>query len=155
MSVTTSRRTALITGVAALTLALGTSLADPAYAGEQPSNGQGANTEQSGGGDKTGIYAAARITYSGSVAPNGGTGNVTSADVNWTPPPCWYAPYLGAKDFKKKTVVGQPHELVGHRVLEPRRGSGGQRPVDSVRTAHAAVPKLPGRRPWAKLSPAG
>ncbi|MGV9510494.1 hypothetical protein ACWDQZ_33325 [Streptomyces tendae] len=102
MSVTTSRRTALITGLAALTLALGTSLADPAYAGEQPSNGQGADTEQSGGGDKTGIYAAARITYSGSVAPNGGTGNVTSADVNWTPPPCWYAPYLGAKDFKKK-----------------------------------------------------
>ncbi|MYS69754.1 hypothetical protein GTY88_04810, partial [Streptomyces sp. SID5926] len=102
MSVTTSRRTALITGLAALTLAVGTSLADPAHAGEQPSNGQGADTEQSGGGDKTGIYAAARITYSGSVAPNGSKGNVTSADVNWTPPPCWYAPYLGAKDFKEK-----------------------------------------------------
>jgi hypothetical protein len=77
-------------------------VAAPAYAGEQPSNAQGSNTEQSGGGDGNGIYAAASIEYSGSVAKNGDTGNVTSSDINWTPPPCWYAPYLGAKDFKKK-----------------------------------------------------
>ncbi|MFJ8085064.1 hypothetical protein ACIQ6Y_31155 [Streptomyces sp. NPDC096205] len=76
-------------------------LTEPAYAGEQPGNTQGSNTEQSGGGDGNGIYATARITYSGSVAKGGGKGNVTSADVNWTPPPCWYAPFLGAKDFKK------------------------------------------------------
>ncbi|MFB7084131.1 hypothetical protein [Streptomyces sp. NPDC056296] len=83
-------------------LALGIAFADPVYAGEQPSNTEGANTEQTGGGDETGIYAAAQIQYSGSVADDGGTGNVTSADVNWDPPPCWYAPYLGAKDFKRK-----------------------------------------------------
>jgi hypothetical protein len=52
--------------------------------------------------DGNGIYAAARIQYSGSVAKNGGTGNVTSSDANWTPPPCWYVPYLGAKNCKKK-----------------------------------------------------
>ncbi|KES07984.1 hypothetical protein BU52_06025 [Streptomyces toyocaensis] len=99
---TRSRPTTPAIAAAALTLTLGIALAEPAQAGEQPSNTQGSATEQSGGSDRTGIHAAARITYSGSVAKNGGTGNVTSADVNWTPPPCWYAPYLGAKDFKKK-----------------------------------------------------
>ncbi|MFI9819830.1 hypothetical protein ACIHFC_05030 [Streptomyces sp. NPDC052013] len=94
-------RTAL--GAAALTLALGALiLTEPAYSAEPKRNDRGTSTEQTGGGDKTGIYAAARIQYSGSVAKNGGTGNVTSTDVNWTPPPCWYAPYMGAKDFKKK-----------------------------------------------------
>jgi hypothetical protein len=77
-------------------------LAEPAHAGEQPGNTQGSNTEQLGGSDDTGIYAAAKIQYSGAVTKNGSTGNVTSSDVNWTPPPCWYAPYLGAKDFKEK-----------------------------------------------------
>lgn len=103
MPVNRSRRTALSAGITALTLAFGvTALTEPAYSAEPSSNGNGATSEESGGSDDTGIYAAARITYSGSVAKNGGTGNVTSADVNWTPPPCWYAPYLGAKDFKKK-----------------------------------------------------
>ncbi|MER7897400.1 hypothetical protein ABTX62_15095 [Streptomyces sp. NPDC096046] len=77
-------------------------LTEPAHAVEPTSNGRGASTEQVGGGKKAGIYAAARIQYSGSVAKGGGTGNVTSSDVSWTPPPCWYAPYLSAKDFKKK-----------------------------------------------------
>ncbi|MGW9397151.1 hypothetical protein [Streptomyces sp. NPDC055642] len=77
-------------------------LPEAAYAAKPVGSDKGASTEQAGGGDGTGIYAAARITYSGSVAKNGGSGNVTSADVNWDPPPCWYAPYLGAKDFKKK-----------------------------------------------------
>ncbi|MFF3344711.1 hypothetical protein [Streptomyces sp. NPDC002779] len=102
MPVNRSRRTTLTTGAAALTLALGAFVTEPAYAGEQPGNTQGSNTEQSGGGDGNGIYAAARIQYSGSVAKGGGPGNVTPADVNWTPPPCWYAPYLGAKAFKEK-----------------------------------------------------
>ncbi|MGC4975654.1 hypothetical protein ACLQ2D_22425 [Streptomyces sp. DT199] len=98
-----SRRLALSTGAATLGLTVGVlALAEPAYAGEEPANSQGANTEQSGGGNGKGIYAAARIQYSGSVAKGGGAGNVTSSDVNWTPPPCWYAPYLGAKDFKKE-----------------------------------------------------
>lgn len=90
-------------GAATLFLALGVLvLTEPAYAAGPTGKDQGAETEESGGGDSTGIYAAAKIQYSGSVAKNGGTGNVTSSDVNWTPPPCWYAPYLGAKDFKKK-----------------------------------------------------
>ncbi len=98
-----SWRTALSAGITALTLAFGvTAFTEPAYSAEPSSNGNGATAEESGGSDGTGIYAAARIQYSGSVAKNGGTGNVTSTDVNWTPPPCWYAPYLGAKDFKKK-----------------------------------------------------
>jgi hypothetical protein len=96
-----SRRT--LFGTAALTLALSSLfLTDSAYAAKPVGSGKGANAEQQGGGDENGIYAAARIQYSGAVAKGGGTGNVTSTDVNWTPPPCWYAPYLGAKDFKKK-----------------------------------------------------
>ena len=35
-----------------------------------------------GGSDETGIYAAARIQYSGAVAKGGSTGNVASSDVN-------------------------------------------------------------------------
>ncbi|MFF5609889.1 hypothetical protein ACFY65_26510 [Streptomyces cellulosae] len=98
-----SWRTALSAGITALTLAFGvTAFTEPAYSAEPSSSGNGATSEESGGSDDTGIYAAARIQYSGSVAKNGGTGNVTSTDINWTPPPCWYAPYLGAKDFKKK-----------------------------------------------------
>ncbi|MFI8206085.1 hypothetical protein [Streptomyces sp. NPDC085937] len=95
------QRTALGAGILALVFFI-PPLTQSAYAAEPVKNTGGAGTEQTGGGDDTGIYAAARITYSGSVAANGGTGNVTSINVNWTPPPCWYAPYLGAKDFKKK-----------------------------------------------------
>ncbi|MFJ2964515.1 hypothetical protein ACIPIC_19710 [Streptomyces collinus] len=101
MSVIGSRR--ILLGTAALTLALSALvLTESAYAAKPVGSGKGANTEQEGGGGKSGIYAAARIQYSGSVAKDGGTGNLTSTDVNWTPPPCWYAPYLGAKDFKKE-----------------------------------------------------
>ncbi|MCF2128608.1 hypothetical protein L1I79_19515 [Strepomyces sp. STD 3.1] len=86
-----------------MSLALSTIiLTEPAYAAKPVGSGKGADTEQTGGGDRTGIYAAAQIHYSGSVAKNGSKGNVTSSDVNWDPPPCWYAPYLGAKDFKKE-----------------------------------------------------
>ncbi|WUU13571.1 hypothetical protein OG866_18495 [Streptomyces sp. NBC_00663] len=96
-------RTALSTSTAALTLAFGVLvLTEPASSTELPTNDKGGKTEGAGGSDDSGIYATAEITYSGAVAKNGSTGNVTSSDVNWTPPPCWYAPYLGAKDFKKK-----------------------------------------------------
>ncbi|MGK5696752.1 hypothetical protein ACSNOJ_28355 [Streptomyces sp. URMC 128] len=109
MPVRGSRRTFL--GTAAVTLALcSLVLTEPAHAAKPVGSDKGADTEQQGGGDKTGIFAAARIQYSGAVAKDGGTGNVTSSDVNWTPPPCWYAPYLGAKDFKKemsKHIEGQ------------------------------------------------
>ncbi|MFF7450622.1 hypothetical protein ACFZA5_31505 [Streptomyces sp. NPDC008132] len=89
--------------VAALTLALSTlTLTGSAYAGTGVGDAKGGKTKETGGSDGTGIYATAQIRYSGSVAKGGATGNVTSADVNWAPPPCWYAPYLGAKDFKKK-----------------------------------------------------
>ncbi|WTD76754.1 hypothetical protein OHB56_24555 [Streptomyces sp. NBC_01635] len=111
MPVTGSRRTLLCTSTAALAIAFSALiLTAPNSAAEPVDYGKGDGTEESGGGDETGIYAAARITYSGSVAKNGGTGNVTSADVNWAPPPCWYAPYLGAEDFKKemsKDIEGQ------------------------------------------------
>ncbi|MGW0139942.1 hypothetical protein [Streptomyces calvus] len=100
---TGSRRTVLGASTAALALAFSALVLTALEAAAEPVDyGKGDGTEQTGGGDATGIYAAARITYSGSVAGDGGTGNVTSSDVNWTPPPCWYAPYLGAKDFKKK-----------------------------------------------------
>ncbi|MET9156729.1 hypothetical protein ABZX56_03205 [Streptomyces parvulus] len=90
-------------GTAGLTLALcAVVLTESAYAAKPVGSGKGATTEQTGGGDGTGVYAAARIQYSGSVAKDGSAGNITSSDVNWDPPPCWYAPYLGAKDFKKK-----------------------------------------------------
>nr|WBO79682.1 hypothetical protein SBE_003398 [Streptomyces sp. SBE_14.2] len=101
MPVKEARRPLLAT--AALTLALSTLvLTRPSYAATGVGSGQGSETEQAGGSDGNGIHATARITYSGSVAKNGGTGNVKSADVNWTPPPCWYAPFLGAKEFKER-----------------------------------------------------
>ncbi|WP_374211618.1 hypothetical protein [Streptomyces sp. YS415] len=87
----------------ALAIAISTVLLTATNSAAEPVDyGKGDGAEETGGSDKNGIYAAARITYSGSVAKGGGTGNVTPADVNWTPPPCWYAPYLGAKDFKEK-----------------------------------------------------
>ncbi|WP_424854273.1 hypothetical protein [Streptomyces sp. SAI-170] len=96
-----SQRTVFGAGTA-LTLAISALiLTAPGAAAEPVDYGKGGGTETTGGGDGKGIYATARITYSGSVAKGGGKGNVTSADVNWTPPPCWYAPFLGAKDFKK------------------------------------------------------
>lgn len=96
-----SRRTVLST--AALTLALSAFvLTESAYAAKPVGSDKGASADQQGGGDGTGIYAAAQVQYSGAVAKDGSSGNVTSSDVNWTPPPCWYAPYLGAKDFKEK-----------------------------------------------------
>jgi hypothetical protein len=109
-----SRRTALRAGGAALSLAISTLiLAAPHAAAEPVDFGKGGGTETGGGSDKSGIYATARITYSGSVAKGGGSGNVTSADVNWTPPPCWYAPYLGAKDFKKKMSEDIERQMSG------------------------------------------
>ena len=96
-----SRR--ILLGATALMQAFGiVTLAQPAYSEEPSAFDEGATSDQQGGSDTTGIYAAAKIQYSGSVATGGATGNVTSADVNWTPPPCWYSPYLGAKDFKKE-----------------------------------------------------
>ncbi|NED07138.1 hypothetical protein G3I55_36490, partial [Streptomyces sp. SID6648] len=86
-------RATLGAGTAALVLAFSTVvLGAPAHAAEPTANDQGAGTKVGGGRDGSGIYAAARIQYSGSVAPGGGRGNVKSADVNWSPPPCWYAP---------------------------------------------------------------
>ncbi|MET7357661.1 hypothetical protein ABZS76_04355 [Streptomyces sp. NPDC005562] len=97
-----SRRTAFTTAV--LTIALSTLLfTETAYAGKPVKSDEGTQTEQKGGGDgKNGIYAAAKVQYSGSVAKSGGSGNLAAADVSWTPPPCWYAPMYGAKEFKKK-----------------------------------------------------
>ncbi|WP_435846099.1 hypothetical protein [Streptomyces huasconensis] len=73
-----------------------------AHADEDIRNGQGSAETDAGKDSQNGIYAAAQIRYTGAVAKGGGKGNVTSSDVTWAPPPCWYAPYLGAKDFKKK-----------------------------------------------------
>ncbi|MFD5701360.1 hypothetical protein [Streptomyces lasiicapitis] len=110
-----SRRTALGASAAALALAFGVlsalALSAPAHAAEPGKNGEGASTEESGGGDDTGIYAAAKIQYSGAVAKGGSRGNVTSADVNWTPPPCWYAPAYGAKEFKKKMSASLKEQM--------------------------------------------
>ncbi|MEU6120658.1 hypothetical protein [Streptomyces sp. NPDC047123] len=102
MPVNRSPRTVFTT--ASLTLALSALLlTGTAYAGKPVKSDDGASTEEKGGGDgKSGIFAAAQIKYSGSVAKGGGRGNVASADVTWTPPPCWYAPMYGAKEFKKK-----------------------------------------------------
>ncbi|MDX3454207.1 hypothetical protein PV396_20040 [Streptomyces sp. ME02-8801-2C] len=102
MPVNTSGRTTLSAGAAALALAFSALAIAAPNAFAEPVNTGSGGTEEKGGSDSTGIYAAAQIQYSGSVAKGGGTGNVTSTDVNWTPPACWYAPYLGAKDFKAK-----------------------------------------------------
>ncbi len=97
------RRTPLSTSAGVLAVAISALvLVAPNVAAEPVDYGKGGSTEEKAGSNETGIYAAAKVQYSGAVAKDGSSGNVTSSDVNWTPPPCWYAPYLGAKDFKKK-----------------------------------------------------
>lgn len=105
MPVNRPRHTRLGTGATALALAVGVLvLAAPNAAAEPVDFGKGGGAKEEGGTDKsgTGIYAAAQVRYSGAVTKSGGSGNVASADVNWNPPPCWYAPTYGAKEFKKK-----------------------------------------------------
>ncbi|MEV8567871.1 hypothetical protein AB0436_20225 [Streptomyces sp. NPDC051322] len=46
------------------------------------------------------IAAAVAIHYTSS-GNSGGSGTITSADSNWTPPACWYAPEWSASDFQK------------------------------------------------------
>ncbi|MEU9183959.1 hypothetical protein AB0D14_05205 [Streptomyces sp. NPDC048484] len=114
MPVNAARRTSVSINSVALTLALGTLiLAAPAHAAGGPRDGTGASSDQQGGKDDTGIYAAASVQYSGAVTKNGNAGNVASADVNWTPPPCWYAPYKGAKDFKKEMSANLKRAMNG------------------------------------------
>jgi hypothetical protein len=117
--VNASRRTAL-RSTAALTLVLSTLLLTAPDAAADPVDyGKGGAAKETGGKDDKGIYAAAQVQYSGAVTKNGSAGNVASSDVNWTPPSCWYAPYLGAKDFKKemsenlKTALNTPG-MAGH-----------------------------------------
>ncbi|MFH8468749.1 hypothetical protein [Streptomyces sp. NPDC017991] len=116
-----TRRTAL-GSTAALTLVLSLlSLTAPDAAADPVDYDKGGSQTETGGSDSngSGIYAAASVQYSGAVAKSGGAGNVSSADVNWTPPSCWYAPYMGAKDFKKKmseslkSQMGKPG-MTGH-----------------------------------------
>ncbi|MFI2616418.1 hypothetical protein [Streptomyces sp. NPDC018584] len=95
-----SRRTVLNTAALALTFSV-LILTESAHAAKPVDSDKG-TVDRQGGSDATGIYAAAKIQYSGAVAKDGRSGNVSSSDVTWNPPPCWYAPYLGAKDFKKK-----------------------------------------------------
>ncbi|MBC9726103.1 hypothetical protein [Streptomyces sp. TRM68367] len=113
MPVNRSRRTVLGTRTAALPLAISALILTASNAAAEPVDyGKGGGAGEKGGSDKTGIYAAASIQYAGAVTKDGSTGNVTSSDVNWTPPPCWYAPYLGAKDFKEKmskSIERQPN----------------------------------------------
>lgn len=89
--------------LATLTLAVGALiLVTPAYAGKPVGSDNGAETEQSGGTDETGIHSAVRIQYSGSVAPNGGKGNVTSADVDWTPRPAGTPPTSAPRTSRRR-----------------------------------------------------
>ncbi|MFF0727836.1 hypothetical protein [Streptomyces sp. NPDC004134] len=60
------------------------------------------------------------IKFSGAVEDDGREpGNLTPTTADWDPPPCWYAPYLGAKDFKRVTKkslekqMGKPG-MTGH-----------------------------------------
>ncbi len=119
MPVTSARRTALGSATT-LTLVLSVlSLTAPDAAADPVDYGKGGSGKKTGGSDGNGIYAAASVQYSGAVTKNGSAGNVASADVNWTPPSCWYAPCMGAKDFKKKmseslkTAMSKPG-MAGH-----------------------------------------
>lgn len=61
--------------------------------------------DSSGGSDGSGgIYAAAwgsTVTFEGAVEGDGReAGNLGVVSSDWEPPPCWHAPWLGARDFK-------------------------------------------------------
>ncbi|MEO3849507.1 hypothetical protein ABGB09_18005 [Streptomyces sp. B8F3] len=87
------------------------------------------------------------IVYSGAVEDEGrGPGNLTPTTAGWDPPPCWYAPYLGAKDFKrvtKKSIEGQMKTpgMTGHA------GSALQQMLDHYEDGYS-WPKHPGFKDW-------
>ncbi|WP_181786619.1 hypothetical protein [Streptomyces phytophilus] len=94
--------TAVISLLCAFGLATGAAYADAPIDRE---TGAGADDQEiwarTGGG----------IQFSGAVKDEGqGPGNLTPTTAGWDPPPCWYAPFLGAKDFKrvaKKSIEEQ------------------------------------------------
>ncbi|MEU6278724.1 hypothetical protein [Streptomyces sp. NPDC047028] len=47
------------------------------------------------------IGAQVKVRYSGSTHSGHGSGALTSADSNWTPPGCWYAPTYTSAEFRK------------------------------------------------------
>ncbi|WP_447038062.1 hypothetical protein [Streptomyces sp. DSM 118878] len=90
----TVRRPSVLLGVGAALLFASVS---PASAGEDPgiSDSSTSATKK----DNT-IGAVARVSYTSSGKGGKGTGNVTSVDPNWSPPPCWYAPQWKATEFR-------------------------------------------------------
>lgn len=61
-----------------------------------------------GGNDDRNIYAgASNITWDRSRNGKGdSTGLLSSTNMNWNPPPCWYAPLWTPKQFEKKVEDG-------------------------------------------------
>lgn len=101
------------------------------------------------GADDQAVWAqtGGGIVYEGAVEEDGrGPGNLTPTTAEWDPPPCWYAPYLGAKDFKrvtKKSIEGQMKMpgMTGHA------GNALQQMLDHYEDGYS-WPKHPGFKDW-------
>ncbi|WP_234380128.1 hypothetical protein [Streptomyces sp. CMB-StM0423] len=116
---------------------------EDAYAGRTK------DQETDAGADEQEIWArtGGGITYSGAVKDDGqAPGNLTPTASDWEPPPCWYAPYLGAKDFKrvtKKSIEGQMTTpgMTGHA------GSALKQLLDHYEDGYS-WPNHPGFKDW-------
>lgn len=91
------RRAAAIAAVAAPVLALCTVL--PAWAGDGGIDGGNTTTPEPPPGKSDSGSISAHVQTTTSYHGSGGT-PLTSSDVNWAPPPCWYEPRFTPEQYE-------------------------------------------------------
>ncbi|MHA4818350.1 hypothetical protein ACXZ65_28805 [Streptomyces aculeolatus] len=124
-------------------IGLALSTGSPAYG--DPVTDPGANA----GASEQEIWArtGGGIKFSGAVKDTGqGPGNLTPVTANWDPPPCWYAPYLGAKDFKRVTKATL-EEQMGTPGMTGHAGSAMQQLLNHYEEGYS-WPNHPGYKDW-------
>ncbi|WBB62969.1 hypothetical protein O7599_10750 [Streptomyces sp. WMMC500] len=105
--------------------------------------------ETDAGADDQEIWArtGGGIQFSGAVEDEGqGPGNLAPATAGWNPPPCWYAPYLGAKDFKRATKKSIEEQMAAPG-MTGHAGSALQQLLDHYEDGYS-WPNHPGFQDW-------
>ncbi len=57
-----------------------------------------------------------QTTVSGGSSATRKTGNLSSSETNWTPPPCWYEPAYTPRELKKSVKGFSDVPLIGHQI---------------------------------------
>lgn len=116
---------------------------EDAYAGRTKDQETGAGVDQQEVWARTG----GGIQFSGAVKDEGqGPGNLTPTTADWDPPPCWYAPYLGAKDFKRVTKKSIEEQMATPG-MTGHAGNALQQMLDHYEDGYS-WPKHPGFKDW-------